>query len=96
MPFPLVFNRSKRLQDLKDGLNPESSFYYFIKGQHPNIRAVIQAYEDSLMVHESTAYFKEGKIVYEAEAAIRSDFMWEEVPFVFHLPTFDDITHSCH
>lgn len=31
-PIPHVFDPSKRLQDLKDGLNPESSFYYFYTG----------------------------------------------------------------
>lgn len=31
-----------------------------------------------------------------AEAAMRDDFVWEEVRSFFHLPTFDDITHSTH
>lgn len=46
------------------------------------------------MAQGSTAYFKGGKIVSEAEAAMRDDFAWEEVRSFFHLPTFDEITHS--
>ena len=89
-------NRSKRLQDIKDGLNPQSSFYCFIEGQHPNIRAVIRAYEDGLMAHGRTTYFNRGKIVSEAEAAMRDDFVWEDVCSFFQFPKFHDITHSSH
>lgn len=87
-PIPRVFDPSKRLQDLKDGLNPESSFYYFYTGQHPNIRAVIKAYEDGKMPLGSTTYFKNGNIVSKAEAAVPDTFVWEEVCSLFHHPTF--------
>lgn len=49
---------------------------------------MIQAYEDGLMAHGSTTYFKGEKTVSEAEAAMRDDFVWEEVRSVFHLPKF--------
>lgn len=81
MPIPHVFDPAKRLQDLKNGLNPQNSFYYFVEGQHPNIRAVIQAYESGVMALGSTTYFKGGKVVSEAEANKHDDFVWKEVCF---------------
>ena len=87
-PMPLVFDLSKRLQELKDGLNPQSSFYYFYEGQHPNIRAAIKAYEDGKMPLGSTTYFIGGKIVSKAEAAVATTFVWKEVCSSFHHKTF--------
>lgn len=73
-PMSLVFDPSQRLQELKDGLNPHSSFYYFYEGQHPNIRAAIKAYEDSKMSLGSTTYSIGGKVVPKAEAAVATTF----------------------
>lgn len=70
----LVFDPSQRLQELKDGLNPHSSFYYFYEGQHPNIRAATKAYEDSKMPLRSTTYSIGGKVVSKAEAAVATTF----------------------
>lgn len=85
---PPVFDPAKRLQQLKDGLNPASSFYYFYEGQHPNIRAAIKAYESGKMPLGSTTYFVGGKSVSEAEAAAAKTFVWKEVCWLFHHSTF--------
>lgn len=87
-PMSLVFDPSQRLQELKDGLNPHSLFYYFYEGQHPNIRAATKAYEDSKMPLGSTTYSIGGKVVSKAEAAVATTFVWEEVCSLFHHPTF--------
>lgn len=85
---PPVFDPAKRLQQLKDGLNKASSFYYFYEGQHPNIRAAIKAYESGKMPLGSTTYFVGGKPVSEAEAAAAKTFVWKEVCWLFHHSTF--------
>ena len=87
-PMPLVVDPSQRLQELKDGLNPHSSFSYFYEGQHPNIRAAIKAYEGCKMPLGSTTYFIGGKIVSKAEAAVTTTFVRGEVCSLFHHPTF--------
>ena len=86
--MPVVFDPSQRLQELKDGLNPHSSFYSFYEGQHPNVRAAIKAYEDGKVPLGSTNYFIGGKVVSKAETAVATTIVWEEVCLVFHHPTF--------
>ena len=87
-PTPHVFDPAKRLQELKDGLDPKSSFYYFYEGQHPNIRAAIKAYEEGKIPLGSTRYFLGGKIVPEAEATRANTFVWKEVYSLFYFPSF--------
>lgn len=58
MPLPLVWDPAKRLQGLKESLDPKSSHYYFIERMHPNIKAVIAAYEAGTMTEGGTFYFK--------------------------------------
>ena len=91
-PTPHVFDPAKRLQELKDGLDPKSSFYYFYEGQHPNIRAAIKAYEEGKIPLGSTRYFLGRKIVPEAEATRANTFVWKEVCSLFYFPSF--LTHS--
>lgn len=46
---------------------------------HPNLRAVIHAYETGKMPSHGTVYFKRGEMGSEAEANIRDTFVWTEV-----------------
>lgn len=87
-PTPHVFDASKRLQQLKDGLDPKSSFYYFYEVQHNNIRAAIKAYEEGKIPLGSTRYFLDGKSVPEAEAARAHTCVWKEVCSLFYFPSF--------
>lgn len=79
MPLPLVWDPAKHLQDLKDSLDPKSSHYYIIERMHPNIQAVIAAYEAGKMPNQGTFYFMGGKMVTESEADSRKELLWTEV-----------------
>lgn len=79
MPLPLVWDPAKRLQGLKESLDPKSSHYYFIERMHPNIKAVIAAYEASTMTEGGTFYFIGGKMVTKSEAESRRELLWTEV-----------------
>lgn len=57
MPLPRVWDPAKRLQGLKESLDPKSKHYYFIERMHPNIKAVIAAYEAGKITNEGTFYF---------------------------------------
>lgn len=83
---PRVFDQ--RLQELKDGLNPASSFYYFYEGQHPNIRAAIKAYESGKMPLGSTTYFVGGKPVYGHELQISTTNTVHSFTKLYHLYTY--------
>lgn len=45
MPLLLVWDPAKLLQGLKESFDPKFSHYYFIERMHPNIKAVIAAYD---------------------------------------------------
>lgn len=76
MPLPLVCDSAKRLQGLKECLDPKSSHYYFM---HPNIKAVIAAYEAGKMTNGGTFYFMGGKMVTKSEADSRKQLLWTEI-----------------
>lgn len=79
LPLPLVWDRAKRLQGLKESLDPKSPHYYFIERMHPNIKAVIAAYEAGKIPDEGTFYFMGGKMVMKSEADSRKELLWTEV-----------------
>lgn len=79
MPLPLVWDAAKRLQGLKESLDPKSRHYYFIEHMHPNTKAVIAAYEAGKMPNEGMFYFMGGKMVTKSEAYSRKKLFWTEV-----------------
>lgn len=76
MPLPHVWDSAKRLQGLKESLDPKSSHYYFIDRMHPNMKAVIAAHETGKISNEGTFYLMRGKMVAESEADMRKDLVW--------------------
>lgn len=46
---------------------------------HPNIKAVIAAYESGKITNEGTFYFMGGKMVTKSEAESRKELLWTEV-----------------
>ncbi len=79
MPIPPVFDPVDRLRHLREILDPNSPSYYFIEGQHQNIRAAIAAYEAGEITETEPAYFKRGKRVSAAEGSKLDTFVWKEV-----------------
>lgn len=78
-PIPRVWDPARRLQGLRDCLNPNSPGYHFVVGMHDNIRAAIAAYESGQMPTQGTVYFKYGRRVTEAEGKVLDDYVWREV-----------------
>jgi hypothetical protein len=81
MPQPPVWDVTARLSLLRERLDPQSRNYYFIKGMHANIRAVIRAYDEGKMPNHGKVYFKGGLMVLEEEGKNLNDFVWKEVRF---------------
>ena len=81
VPIPRVWDRARRLQNLRNCLDPNSPGYHFVEGLHLNIRAAIAAYENGQMPNRGTVYFKHGRMVTEAEGKVRDDYVWIEVRF---------------
>lgn len=71
------FSPAKRLQSLKESLDPKCKHYYFIERMHPNFKAVIAAYESG--TNEGTFYFMGGKMGKKSEAESRKELLWTEV-----------------
>ncbi len=78
IPMPRVWDPAKRLQSLKGSLDPKCKHYYFIERMHPNIKAVIAAYESGKITNEGTFYFMGGKMVTKSEAESRKELVWTE------------------
>jgi hypothetical protein len=70
---------ARRLASLRAYLDPNSPRYFPITGQHDNIRAAIQAYENGLIDGSKEIWFAGGKIVTEAEARSYKGFTNSEV-----------------
>lgn len=79
IPLPRVWDPAKRLQGLKESLDPRSKHYYFIERMHPNLKAVIAAYEAGQITNGGTFYFMGGKMVPKSEAESRKELLWTEV-----------------
>lgn len=78
-PIPLVWDRERHIQNLKNCLDPNSPGYHRVTGLHINIRAAIAAYENGQMPSHGTVYFKHGRMVTEAEGKVVDDYVWIEV-----------------
>ena len=77
-PFgPPHFDVPRRINQLKEMMNPNSPTY-MLENQHPNLRAVIHAYETGAM-HGKEIWLKNGKIVPRAEAMEGGGFIGHEV-----------------
>ena len=64
--MPIQFDRSARLDQLRGFLNPDDPRYER-EGQHTNIRALIELYEEKVLDGTQTVYICEGKIITREE-----------------------------
>ncbi len=88
IPIPFVFDVQKRIQQLRDFLDPKHPLYQ-PEQQHVNIKAVIKLYEDKKIDGIQGIWVMEGKVVTEEEAENYASWAWEEVYlFLFSPPKF--------
>lgn len=77
IPIPRVFDRQKRIAELKDYLNVDHH-----KPQHDNLKKIIELYESGeKMDHFTSVWVKDGKVVTQEQAlaTMGSGSLWVEV-----------------
>lgn len=80
MPIPPTFDVPARIKQLEDYLD-SSSPNYQPKGQHTNIRAAIQLYNEGTIDGLTFVVIVNGKISTREEAFKYNGWMWTEVCF---------------
>jgi len=82
---PVPFDVKKRIQELRDCLDPKHA-HYECEQQHVNIRAAIQLYEDGKIDGSKPVFIMEGKVVTEQEIYKGPAWTWVEVHSFKSLP----------
>lgn len=85
-PISVAFNVWERLEELRDGLNPDSPFYERPE-QHDKLRAVMREYEEGyLRPTGNRRYWKVGVEISKEEVLKDPQDVWVEV-----CPSFTDL-----
>jgi hypothetical protein len=82
---PVPFDVKKRIQELRDCLDPKHP-HYECEQQHVNIRAAIQLYEDGKIDGSEEVFIMDGKVVTEEEMYKGTTWTWVEVHSFKSLP----------
>jgi hypothetical protein len=82
---PVPFDVKKRIQELRDCLDPKHP-HYECEQQHVNIRAAIQLYEDGKIDGSEPVFIMEGKVITEQELYEATTWTWVEVHSFKSLP----------
>lgn len=80
IPNPIKFDVEKRIEDLRNYLNPSHPEYERHE-QHSNIREAIKLYEEGRIDGMERAHIMNGRRVSHAEMMSRTTWGWTEVGF---------------